>query len=89
MTVLLELPAELEQELSRAAEKAGMSLEDYSLRLLAMRSQPGDIPETGAELMDYWRRLGVIGMRTDIADSAKHARLIRAGAEDRTQITNE
>lgn len=39
---------------------------------------------SGAELVAYWRREGVIGSRPDIADSQAHARAARARAERRT-----
>ena len=38
---------------------------------------------TGAELIDFWEREGVIGSRPEIRDSAEHARRIRSEAERR------
>ena len=83
MTLTIELPAELEKELTAAAEQAGLSLAEYSLQLLAMRSLPDADVTTGSELVAYWQRLDLIGMRLDIPDSQEHAREIRSKAEHR------
>ena len=73
MTLVLELPAELEKELTAAAQDAGLSLTEYSLHLLAMRSRSEAGVRTGADLVAYWRSLGLIGMRPDIRGSQEHA----------------
>lgn len=83
MTLMLELPDELEKELTAAAQQAGLSLAEYSLQLLAMRSLPDAEVTTGADLVAYWRRLDLIGTRPDIHDSQEHARTIRRKAEHR------
>lgn len=83
MTLTIELPAELEKELAAAAQQAGLSLAEYSLQLLAMRSLPDAEVTTGADLVAYWRRLDLIGTRPDIQDSQEHARQIRHRAEYR------
>jgi len=83
MTLKLDLPKELEAELSIGAAREGVPVEIYALRLLsASRAGAGRI-QTGAELVEYWNREGVIGSRTDIADSQSHARSIRGAAERR------
>jgi hypothetical protein len=84
MTITLELPEELENELSQEADMLGLSLPDYTLRLLFLRPNLEAVPQTGAELVTYWRNAGVIGTRSDIADSQQHARQLRAKAERRT-----
>ena len=38
---------------------------------------------TGADLVAYWEREGLIGTRPDIKDSLEHARAIRRKAERR------
>lgn len=83
MTLILELPAALEKELTAAAQEAGLSLAEYSLQLLAMRSLPDATIATGADLVAYWQRLGLIGSRPDIRNSREHARAIRHRAEHR------
>lgn len=81
MPLILELPTELERELTVAAQEAGLSLAEYSLQLLAMRALPDTTVTTGADLVAYWQRLGLIGSRTEILDSQMHARQIRNRAE--------
>ena len=68
MTLILELPAALEKELTAAAQEAGLSLAEYSLQLLAKHALPDAPITTGAELVAYWQRLGLIGSRPDILD---------------------
>ena len=77
MSIMLDLPQELESELATEAIHLGLSLTEYVLRLLATRSLVGQLPTTGAELVAYWQREGVIGTRRDITDSQAHARQIR------------
>jgi hypothetical protein len=84
MTITLELPKELENELSQEADMLGLSLPDYTLRLLFLRPALEAVPKTGAELVTYWRNAGVIGTRPDVTDSQQHARQVRAKAEKRT-----
>jgi len=83
MSIILDLPQELESELATEAKKLGVSLAEYVLRLLATRSLVGPTPTTGAELVAYWQREGVIGTRPEITDSQAHARQIRHKAERR------
>jgi predicted nucleic acid-binding protein len=80
---MLDLPQELESELAIEATQLGLSLTEYVLRLLSTRSIVGQLPTTGAELVAYWQREGVIGARPDITDSQAHARQIRHKAERR------
>lgn len=65
------------------AEQLGLSLPDYTLRLLLARPLLKTAPQNGAELVAYWQNAGVIGMRSDIDDSQQHARTLRAHAERR------
>jgi len=91
MTVTLDLPREIEAELSAEAARLGFSLEEYLLRLLSgyvfrsLSAAPMNErkPMTGAELVAYWEREGLIGTRPDIEDSQSHAREIRRKAEHR------
>lgn len=88
MTITLDLSSELERKLASEAHRQGLSLQQYALQLLA---QPSDLPaahepiRTGAELVAYWEREGLIGTRTDIADPAAYARELRTQAETRTR----
>jgi hypothetical protein len=83
MTLSIELPKDLEQELSAEADQLGLPLSEYALRLLAVARRPGTNPADGAELVSYWRKESLIGSRSDIADSQKHARSLRERAERR------
>ena len=75
MTLILELPHDLEQRLSSEAARAGLPLEKYALQLLSGASDVR--PTNDAELVAYWRWEGVIGSRSDIQDSQFHARELR------------
>ncbi len=84
MTLILDLPRELEVELVSEAKTQGLSPTEYILFLLGQRVQrKQSMPANGAELVAYWEREGVIGMRSDITDSQVYARELRANAENR------
>lgn len=83
MSLVLNLPAELESELAAEAVRLGLALPEYVLRLLAEGRAPTPAPRTGAELLAYWQRESLIGTRTDIADSSAHARSLREQAQRR------
>ena len=83
MTLTLDLPHELETELSAEAERLNMPLPEYILRVLTIGRFASNTPKTGAELVDYWHQEGLIGTRPDIADSQEHARMLRDMAERR------
>jgi hypothetical protein len=85
MSITLDLPQELESELATEAAQLGLPLSEYVLRLLSTRSLVGPSPTTGAELVAYWQREGVIGTRPDIIDSQAHARQLRHQAERRSR----
>ena len=85
MSITLDLPEELENELSTEANQLGLSLPEYVLRVLSTGFVIGDRPRSGAELVEYWQNQGLIGSRPDIADSQAHARQIRERAERRTR----
>ena len=84
MVITLDLPRSLEVELAAEAAELGLSLQDYVLRVLATGRPPGRALRTGAEVVGYWRREGLIGTHPDIADSQEHARAIRSRAERRS-----
>lgn len=86
MTVTLDLPAELQDELSREAAQIKLPLTEYILRVLAFRPFLQNPPKTGAELIHYWENSGVINSRPDITDSQEYARKLRGEAETREQI---
>jgi hypothetical protein len=85
MSLVLDLPAELETELEAEAARLGLPLPEYALRLLAGARNPNPIPRNGAELLAYWQTEGLVGTRADIADSAEYARNLREQAQRRGQ----
>jgi hypothetical protein len=85
MSLVLDLPAELESELAAEASRLGLPLPEYVLRLLAAGRVPSPVPRTGGELLDYWRDEGLIGTRSEITDSSTHARALREQAQRRAR----
>ena len=83
MTLTLDIPQELESELSAQAARLGLPLGEYALRLLEGGRSSGDGPMTGAELVAFWREGGLIGSRPEIDDSPEHARRLRSRADSR------
>ncbi|MFM9264718.1 hypothetical protein [Tychonema sp. BBK16] len=85
MNIQLELPPELESQLSTEALRLNLPLSEYILRVLSIRKVLSNPPKTGAELVAYWQSEGVINSRPDITDSQVYARNLRHQAETRTQ----
>ncbi len=83
MMLTLDLPKDLEHRLTAEAIRLGLPVEQYALRILGDVPKTETQPGTGAELVAFWRREGVIGSRPDIEDSQAHARAIRHQAERR------
>lgn len=83
MSITLNLPPELENELCVEATRLNLSLSEYVLRILSMRQVAGNMPKTGAELVAYWQSEGIINSRPDITDSEAHARYLRHEAQTR------
>lgn len=84
MNIYLDLPLELESELSTEASRLNLPLSEYILRVLSVRKVLSNSPKTGAELVAYWQSEGVINSRSDITDSQAHARQLRHEAETRS-----
>jgi len=68
MSIMLDVPIELEQELADEAEHLGLPLSEYALRLLISNRPVQSMPTTGAELVDYWMAEGVLDSRVDIEE---------------------
>ncbi|CAN5156778.1 hypothetical protein BH10PLA2_BH10PLA2_23430 [soil metagenome] len=83
MSLLLELPKELEAELTAQAESKGITLSTYALQLLAAGVREEPAFRTGADLVAYWQSEGLVGTRSDIPESSLHARVIRDQAHKR------
>lgn len=85
MNISIELPSDLENELSTEASHLKLPLAEYILRVLTFRPFLQNPPKTGVELVAYWESVGVVGSRPDITDSQKHARQLRDQVEHRQQ----
>jgi hypothetical protein len=85
MNIRLDLPPELESELSTEASRLNLPLTDYILQVLSIRQILNNPPKTGEELVAYWQSAGVINSRPEISDSQVHARHLRHEAETRTR----
>jgi len=83
MGINLDLPSELENELSFEASQLKLPLTEYILRVLSFRPFLQNPPKTGAELITYWENIGVINSHSDIADSQEYARRLRHESENR------
>jgi hypothetical protein len=83
MSLVLNLPPELETELLAEASRMGLPLPEYVKRLLLVGRPPEAMPRNGSELVAYWQGEGLVGSRGDITDSQKHARELRQQAEQR------
>jgi hypothetical protein len=79
----VELPDDLADILTDEAARAGMSLPDYAVRVLAANRLPTAGVNTGAVLVDFWRAEGLIGSRPEIVDGPARARDLRVQAENR------
>lgn len=77
-SIQLELPPELESQLSTEALRLNLPLSEYILRVLSIGQVLNNPPKTGAELVAYWQSEGVIHSRPDIIDSQVHARNLRS-----------
>jgi hypothetical protein len=85
MNLVLDLPAELETELTAEAARLGLPLPEYVLRLLARGRAPSPAPRSGAELLAYWQSEGLVRTRPEIVDSSAHARVLREQAQRRAR----
>ena len=85
MSLVLDLPPELESQLAAEAAQLGLPLSEYALRLLGGGRGPDPHPRTGAGLLAYWRAEGLVGTRPEIVDAPAHARSLREQAQRRVR----
>lgn len=71
------------REAVRQEARRGLPPTEYAVRVLAEGRVADVMPRTGAELVAYWEREGVIGSRPDIVDPEAYARSLRRQAETR------
>jgi hypothetical protein len=82
LSINVNLPPELENELDREASVLNLTLSEYILQILTFR-RIANPPKTGAELVAYWQSEGIINSRPDITDSQAYARQLRHEAQTR------
>ena len=85
MSINLDLSPELEKQLETEASQLNLPWSEYILQILLIRKVLSNPPKTGAEVVAYWQREGVINSRPDITDSQAYARKLRHEAERRIQ----
>jgi hypothetical protein len=88
MSIVVNLPDELERTIAAEAAKAGMTVSDYVAYRLAKAAdgtKGGETKErlSGAARVQRWKELGLIGYRSDIADPEAHSRRLREEAQRR------
>lgn len=81
MSIVIDVPQQLESELSIKARQAGQTLQEYVLNLLRSSVTSPQKPKNGAGLVEYWKNEGVIGTRPEINDSQEYAQQLREEAE--------
>ena len=86
MNISIDLPPELENELSTEASQLKLPLSEYILRVLSVRPFLDNPPQTGLELVAYWESIGVLNSRPDITNSQEYARHLRHQAESRESV---
>lgn len=86
MSINVDLPPELESELSTEASQLNLPLSEYILRVLSMRRSVANPPKNGAELVAYWQSEGVINSRPDITDSQAYSRKLRHDSQTRDRL---
>ena len=85
MSITIDLPKEIEEELLSEATNLGLPLSDYILQIVYSERPLKKRLKTGAELVAYWQSEGLIGVRSDINDSQEYARKLRENAEKRVR----
>jgi len=73
VNISIDLPSDLENELSAEASQLKLPLSEYILHVLSFRPFLQNPPKTGLDLVAYWESVGVIKSRPDITDSQEHA----------------
>ena len=87
MTITLDLPAEIEARLGKEAADAHITKEVLASQLIAM-ALPPDSFKNGAEAVEYWTQIGLVGMwadREDMKDSTAWVRQQRDLGREQSQ----
>jgi predicted transcriptional regulator len=90
MTLVLELPVELERRLNAIAEHRREAQEAVAIRAISDGLEPAQLKpakvESGADIVAAWRASGAIGawnQRPDIGDSVEFAKELRKRSNQR------
>ena len=85
MSLVIELPASLEAELTAESERLGVSISEVVVKRISNHhnSDQFEKPKNGKELVQNWRKHGIPGSRPDISDSNEYARSLRTESETR------
>ena len=83
MPQTVELPDDLAEALKEEASRLGLSLPDYAVRLLTSARPSAASAHSGTDLVAFWRAEGLVGSRSDVADSQYEARRLRDQAQRR------
>lgn len=81
MPRIVEIPDDLADALTDEALRLGLSLPDYAVRLLTSTHASANPIRNGEELVAFWRAEGLVGTRSDLADSRSEARRLRDQAQ--------
>lgn len=65
MSIVLDLPPELESELAAEAARLRLPLAEYEVHLLLTGRSSEPKPSNGAELVAYWQNAGLVGTRPE------------------------
>lgn len=87
MTITLELSPDVDARLAEEAASDNISKEELASQLIAMALPPAEF-KNGAEAIEYWKQIGLIGMwadREDMKDSTAWVRRLRDGASERSR----
>ncbi len=87
MTITLDLPAELEARLAEEADGENLTKEQLASQLLALALAPPEFKD-GAEMVEYWKQIGLVGMwadREEMRDSTAWVRRLRDGGSERSR----
>jgi hypothetical protein len=83
MSAILSIPDALETELRAQAARLGIPMPQFALQLLESGLSAMEKPKNGAEMVDYWQKLGLIGFRQDITDTESCYRDLRRQSQAR------
>ena len=81
MSIVIDLPKELEECLSAGASRMNLSISEYAVRILEEALICA--PVNGQELVEYWRRRGLIGTLQSDESTADISRRLRREVERR------